>query len=228
MRTLRAYTMMELLIVLGIIGVLAAIMIPVMASARKRAYEADSISNLRQCGLVLAMYCDDYGGYQSMPSGPVAAELLAKAPTCDRADSWRSSCRQSWGEPLIGSYGYVRYVDPWSTPSGWKDYVNWNSHATVLLSIFYASPVPFPFHGDMPTGSECFEGATMPNRVLRLRLDGSVAMTANSTRYPDGSAICLSWGPLFVFDRPVTRWKTFNLEGADLAGKPEAGHGHSR
>lgn len=55
-----AFTLVELLTVLAIISVLAAILLPVLSSARGKAREIVCNSNLRQIGLAFRMYTQDY------------------------------------------------------------------------------------------------------------------------------------------------------------------------
>ena len=54
--------MIELLVVIGIIGILAAMLLPALARAREAARRASCISNLRQLGLVFSMYGGENAG----------------------------------------------------------------------------------------------------------------------------------------------------------------------
>lgn len=54
-----AFTLVELLTVVAIIGILAAIMIPTVGAVRKKSYQAKSVSNLRQLQLANIMYASE-------------------------------------------------------------------------------------------------------------------------------------------------------------------------
>jgi len=57
------FTLIELLVVIAIIAILAAILFPIFLSAKERARQGRCIANLRQIGLALNGYADDYNGY---------------------------------------------------------------------------------------------------------------------------------------------------------------------
>jgi len=56
----RAFTLIELLIVITILAILAALLFPVFARAREKARQVSCAAHLRQLGLALAMYAPDY------------------------------------------------------------------------------------------------------------------------------------------------------------------------
>ena len=55
-----AFTLIELLVVIAIISILAAILFPVFARARENARRTSCLSNLKQIGLSMMMYVQDY------------------------------------------------------------------------------------------------------------------------------------------------------------------------
>lgn len=56
----RGFTLVELLVVLAVVALLAAMLLPVFASARENARESHCISNLRQLGAAIQLYQQDY------------------------------------------------------------------------------------------------------------------------------------------------------------------------
>jgi prepilin-type N-terminal cleavage/methylation domain-containing protein/prepilin-type processing-associated H-X9-DG protein len=62
-RRCAAFTLVELLVVIGIIALLISILLPALSRAREASYQTQCLSNQRQVGLYLAMYANENRGF---------------------------------------------------------------------------------------------------------------------------------------------------------------------
>jgi prepilin-type N-terminal cleavage/methylation domain-containing protein/prepilin-type processing-associated H-X9-DG protein len=108
------FTLIELLVVIAIIAILAAILFPVFARARENARRTSCLSNLKQMGLALMQYTQDYDeSYPYASSGGMGAN--------PPGGSWSLGTDSDgfyvWGWPQI-LYPYHRSLQVMSCPSG--------------------------------------------------------------------------------------------------------------
>ena len=72
------FTLVELLVVIAVIAILAALLLPVLSAAKHKAQRTTCINNLRQINLGVLMYCDD--SHDATPSSGSTASSTVFPP----------------------------------------------------------------------------------------------------------------------------------------------------
>ncbi len=100
------FTLIELLVVIGILGLLAAILLPVFASVRRKGQQSACVNNLRQIYIACSLYAQDNSGL--LPPYPSRAIPLPGA---------NGACVEESGLLLSSLKPYVHSADVWRCPS---------------------------------------------------------------------------------------------------------------
>jgi prepilin-type N-terminal cleavage/methylation domain-containing protein len=94
MRRRRAFTLVELLVVIGIIAVLIAILLPALSKARRQAQLTACMSNQKQLVAAMLMYCNDNRG--GFPGGPGGYKVNGVAKFTVSLAMWDSQARNPY------------------------------------------------------------------------------------------------------------------------------------
>lgn len=116
-RKIHGFTLVELLVVIATIAILAALLLPALARAKEKAHRAVSLSNLKQWGLALDMYLDDY--HQTFPDFSVANDTPG-APSGYDQDNIHWTDLAAFAAGGYGNSAWFNALPPYvSQPSLW-------------------------------------------------------------------------------------------------------------
>jgi prepilin-type N-terminal cleavage/methylation domain-containing protein/prepilin-type processing-associated H-X9-DG protein len=183
----RGFTLIELLIVIAIIGILAAILLPVLARAKLKATQADCLNNQKQMAASWLMYADDN------------KENLLEAYTSTGGNPWPG---MSVGG---GFWGINRGLPPVTAGTQGAAMANvlGDLQTNNLLALYIQNPQVFHCPGDVRFNLPVTEGWAFDSYAIPENVES--AGDADTTSFSTMAAIKKPTGCAVMVEQADTR-----------------------
>jgi type II secretory pathway pseudopilin PulG len=158
-----AFTIVELLVVIGIIGILVALLLPAVQAAREAARRAQCTNNLRQLGLAAQNFHDVRGTFPPGYLGPIPA-----GPTPPIHDQFVGAITYLLPHMEQGSVSEQIQVNTnvtYRAPPWWTDTPTWSIGQAKIRSLVCPSDDPYSSNTGTFVGLNVF----VQSGVVKLR-----------------------------------------------------------
>lgn len=238
-RRARAFTLIELMVVIGIVGILVALLLPALRGTRAAALQTVALSNVRSVGQLMNVYSTEHGRHPFRGAGEYPAAMAELFPDFE---PFPDAAMYQWypGGVLIGTTGH--FEQAWLWPSVVSPLDEWPEHWETWVSPRKDRPLPtaedFDFSEENPIRdqisvrySNAFvarpeffgegQGATQEAMMRQLR-----ATRPNDVRYPSSKVMLWDNDLSYRTDRVLERID--GLLDSDTPMFFADGHGASR
>jgi len=198
------FTLIELLVVIAIIAILAAILFPVFGRARENARRSSCQSNLKQLGIGLLQYTQDYD--ESLPPGIQLKKAGGDSPINNNG-GWAGQ-----------AFPYIKSTQVFRCPSETRSY---------NVSYAYNGAISHTEGAGLPTYTRLSRFNSPSKTVMLFEVTGVSVPEARLQQSDEG--FDYTWAAKFVNFSPIGSGVGINnagLHGVTSQGSNSGGYGH--
>ena len=205
------FSLIELLVVIGIVGILMALLLPAVQASRESARKSQCKNNLRQIGLALTMYHE-------------TAKVLPPAVT----DTWAGSTQlHTWGLLILPYAEQTPLYLLYNFPAGWNAEVNRTVVSTRLPLYSCPSSDDTVYEGD----GHYAKGDYAASSGIQPVTNGGAMFPASKVRFKaitDGLSNTMLVGELYYHNLGWARGSAAGMTGGGGGGGAAFSRGVSR
>jgi prepilin-type processing-associated H-X9-DG protein/prepilin-type N-terminal cleavage/methylation domain-containing protein len=202
-----AFTLVELLVVIGIIAILISLLLPSLARAREQAKVVQCASNLGQLHRGFVLFAHEHNGvlpkawFNSKARGDFSAPSSPSSVfNYDTPDSWRHR-DPMWGWDYLLNSRYVKQKSTFLCPSDARPHVlrgTWNNgyNPALLTDAAEADDIPASYRMNLSHHAWPADGL----KLVRARPASLAILVAEGTLGPPGNLV---WHHVATWEPPL-------------------------
>lgn len=164
-----AFTLIEMILVIAIIGILASHLLPALAKAKPKVYQTRCLSNLKQAGLAFQMFAHDHGNSFPMAVEKENGGTLEYARTGDAYRHFLALSNDLSTTRILACPSDDRTAAP-----------NWNSFNNSHLSYFVGVDAKMSYPNSILAGDRNIsQDSVIRSNVLQTNFAATVGWTTN-------------------------------------------------
>lgn len=130
----KAFTLVELLVVIAVIAILAGLLLPALARGKDQAYSTKCLSNFRQIGIGVMMYENDNNESLPLSSHQAASWVGVLQPLVGGTNLWRCPRDQNKTRPYSFAINeYLLPPEPGETRKNYSTYTSLPSGPETMM-----------------------------------------------------------------------------------------------